>query len=60
MELGLGAVGEQYLVALGAVSGGMVIYKRTDGGRALEEVARNSSAVARTTLVMQEVERDGW
>ncbi|KAJ7336131.1 putative isomerase YbhE [Mycena albidolilacea] len=50
-----GEVGEAYLVALGAVSGGMVVYKRTEGGAALEEVARNSSAVARTTLVMQEL-----
>ncbi|KAJ7853794.1 putative isomerase YbhE [Mycena olivaceomarginata] len=58
MELGVGEVGEvgeAYLVALGAVSGGMVVDKRTEGGAALEEVARNSSAVARTTLVMQEL-----
>jgi len=53
MELGIGEVGESYLVALGAVSGGMVVYKRTEGGAALEEVARNSSAVARTSLVMR-------
>ncbi|KAJ7756057.1 putative isomerase YbhE [Mycena maculata] len=52
MELGRGEAGEEYLVALGAVSGGMVVYKRTEGGAVLEEVARNSSAVARTTLVM--------
>ncbi|KAJ7192407.1 Lactonase, 7-bladed beta-propeller-domain-containing protein [Mycena pura] len=51
MEIGPGDVGEQYLVALGAVSGGMVVYKRKDGGAALEEVARNASAVPRTTLV---------
>ncbi|KAJ7852583.1 Lactonase, 7-bladed beta-propeller-domain-containing protein [Mycena leptocephala] len=55
MALGLGAVGEEYLVALGAVSGGMVVYKRTEGGAALEEVARNSSAVARTSLVMRQL-----
>ncbi|KAJ6596340.1 Lactonase, 7-bladed beta-propeller-domain-containing protein [Mycena vulgaris] len=60
MELGIGAVGEGYLVALGAVSGGMVVYKRTEGGTALEEVARNSSAVARTTLVMLEVDGKHW
>lgn len=54
MELGVGEAGEEYLVALGALSGGMVVYKRTEGGAALEEVARNSSAVARTTLVMLE------
>lgn len=59
MKLGVGEVGEGYLVALGAVSGGMVIYKRTvDGG--LEEVARNSSAVARTTLVMLELQGKYW
>ncbi|KAF7292658.1 Isomerase YbhE [Mycena indigotica] len=52
MELGLGPTGEEYLVALGAVSGGMVIFKRVDGGRNLVEVARNSSAVPRTTVVM--------
>ncbi|KAJ6615216.1 Lactonase, 7-bladed beta-propeller-domain-containing protein [Mycena sp. CBHHK59/15] len=48
--LGVGPEGEEYLVALGAVSGGIVVYKRTDGGASLEEVARNSTAVARTTL----------
>ncbi|KAJ7635685.1 Lactonase, 7-bladed beta-propeller-domain-containing protein, partial [Mycena polygramma] len=53
MALGVGGVGEEYVVAMGAVSGGMVIYKRTDGGRALEEVARNSSAVPRTSAVMR-------
>ncbi|KAJ7934683.1 hypothetical protein B0H13DRAFT_1527625, partial [Mycena leptocephala] len=52
MELGVGDEGEEYLVALGAVSGGMVIYQRTPGGAALEEVARNSSAAARTKTVM--------
>ncbi|KAF7373083.1 Isomerase YbhE [Mycena sanguinolenta] len=55
MELGLGEVGESYLVAMGAVSGGMVIYKRTDGGKDLVEVARNSSAVPRTSAVMRAV-----
>ncbi|KAF7354367.1 Isomerase YbhE [Mycena venus] len=55
MEFGIGPVGEEYLVALGAVSGGMVVYKRTDGGADLVEVARNASAVARTTLVMREL-----
>ena len=49
MELGIGEVGESYLVAMGAVSGGMVIYKRTD----LVEVARNSSAVPRTSTVVR-------
>ncbi|KAJ7214925.1 Lactonase, 7-bladed beta-propeller-domain-containing protein [Mycena pura] len=52
MALGAGEAGEAYLVALGAVSGGMVVYKRTEGGYNLEEVARNASAVPRTTLVM--------
>ncbi|KAF8142704.1 Lactonase, 7-bladed beta-propeller-domain-containing protein [Mycena galopus ATCC 62051] len=55
MNLGVGDVGEEYLVALGAVSGGMVVYQRTEGGAALVEVARNSSAVPRTSLVMREV-----
>ncbi|KAJ7618292.1 Lactonase, 7-bladed beta-propeller-domain-containing protein [Mycena polygramma] len=41
---GVGNVGEEYVVAMGA---------RTDGGRALEEVARNSSAVPRTSAVMR-------
>ncbi|KAF8160257.1 Lactonase, 7-bladed beta-propeller-domain-containing protein [Mycena galopus ATCC 62051] len=57
MNLGLGDIGEEYLVALGAVSGGMVVYKRTAGGADLVEVARNSSAVPRTSLVMREVAR---
>jgi hypothetical protein len=52
MALGLGDAGEAYLVALGAVSGGMVVYQRTEGGAALLEVACNASAVGRTTLVM--------
>jgi hypothetical protein len=52
MELGLGDEGEAYLVALGAVSGGMAVYQRTQGGAALQEIARNVSAVAGTTLVM--------
>ncbi|KAJ6471425.1 hypothetical protein C8R45DRAFT_1165115 [Mycena sanguinolenta] len=53
MELRIGEVGETYLVAMGAVSGGMVIYKRTDGGKDLVEVARNSSAVPRTSALMR-------
>ncbi|KAJ7903154.1 hypothetical protein B0H13DRAFT_752702 [Mycena leptocephala] len=52
MELGLGDDGEAYLVALGAVSGGMAVYECTQGGAALQEIARNASAVAGTTLVM--------
>ncbi|KAF7328576.1 Isomerase YbhE [Mycena venus] len=52
MALGLGDAGEAYLVALGAVSGGMVVYERTEGGAGLLEVAGSASAVARTTLVM--------
>ncbi|KAK6984951.1 isomerase YbhE [Favolaschia claudopus] len=44
MEFGLGPVGEEYLVALGA---------RTAGGADLVEVARNSSAIARTSLIMR-------
>ncbi|KAF7319202.1 Isomerase YbhE [Mycena chlorophos] len=51
LNLGAGDVGQDYIIALGATSGGMVIYRRTDGGRTLTEVARNSSAVARTSVV---------
>ena len=44
--------GEAYLVAAGfAGSGGVVVYKRTDGGRALEEVARNKDVLTRTSFV---------
>ncbi|KAF8920853.1 Lactonase, 7-bladed beta-propeller-domain-containing protein [Mucidula mucida] len=45
-----GGENDAYLVALGAVSGGMVVYERL--GDDLVEVARNSSAVARTTAVV--------
>ncbi|KAJ7441084.1 putative isomerase YbhE [Mycena latifolia] len=60
MVVGIGEEGEAYLVAMGAVSGGMVVYKRTAGGAALEEVARNSSAVPRTTAVMLELGANKW
>ncbi|KAJ7636470.1 putative isomerase YbhE [Roridomyces roridus] len=56
MEFGVGEEGAEFLVALGAVSGGMVVYKRTEGGKQLEEVARNSTAVTRSSLVMFKLE----
>jgi hypothetical protein len=52
IALGLGKEGESYIVAMGAVSGGIVIYRRIEGGAGLVEVVRNSTAVARTTAVM--------
>ncbi|KAJ7810470.1 hypothetical protein B0H13DRAFT_2243446 [Mycena leptocephala] len=60
MEIGPGDAGEEYLIALGAVSGGMVVYKRTEGGAALEKVAHNATAVPRTTLVFVEHTEKGW
>jgi len=42
--------GEAYLVASGfAGTGGVVVYKRTAGGRALEEVARNKDSIGRVS-----------
>ena len=44
--------GSAYLVAAGvAGSGGVVVFKRTDGGRGLEEVARNTDVLTRSTFV---------
>lgn len=41
-----------YLVAAGvAGNGGVVVFKRTDGGRGLEEVARNTDVPTRSTFV---------
>ncbi|KAJ7225180.1 putative isomerase YbhE [Mycena rebaudengoi] len=60
MEIGPGDTGEEYLIALGAVSGGMVVYKRTEGGAALEAIARNATAVPRTTLVFVKHTEKGW
>ncbi|KAF8180739.1 hypothetical protein K438DRAFT_1976552 [Mycena galopus ATCC 62051] len=52
-----GTPDEGYLVALGAVSGGMVVYKRVGGGADfnLAEVEWNASAVPSTGVVMREV-----
>ena len=44
--------GEKYLVALGAQSGGMVVFERVDGGRGLKEVARDDTVEPRSTLLM--------
>lgn len=44
--------GEKYIVALGAQSGGMVVFERVDGGRGLKEVARDDTVVPRSTLLM--------
>ncbi|KAL0958790.1 hypothetical protein HGRIS_014111 [Hohenbuehelia grisea] len=44
--------GEQFLVAGGVAGGaGVVVYKRTDGGRDLVEVARNYNVPTRTSFV---------
>ncbi|KIM76833.1 hypothetical protein PILCRDRAFT_826047 [Piloderma croceum F 1598] len=44
--------GEAYLVASGfAGTGGVVVYERTAGGRALKEVARNKDVLTRTSFV---------
>lgn len=53
MEFGPASVGgEEFLVASGvAGTGGVVIYRRTDGGRNLVEVARNSDIPTRTSFV---------
>lgn len=42
---------EQYLVAGGGVSGGVKVYKWTDGGKGLEEVASNKEVDTRTNFV---------
>jgi len=44
--------GDEYLVASGVVgTGGVVIFKRTNGGRNLVEVARNRQIATRTSFV---------
>jgi NAD(P)H-hydrate repair Nnr-like enzyme with NAD(P)H-hydrate epimerase domain len=52
MEVGRGENGgDVYLIAGGvAGSGGVVIFKRTQGGRGLEEVARNKDVLTRSTF----------
>lgn len=42
---------EQYLVAGGGLSGGVKVYKRTEGGKCLVEVASNSEVDTRTNFV---------
>jgi 6-phosphogluconolactonase (cycloisomerase 2 family) len=53
MEFGLATNGgDEYLIAGGcAGSGGVVIFRRTDGGRGLEEVVRNTDVPTRTSFV---------
>lgn len=53
MEFGLETNGgDEYLVAAGSSgSGGVIILKRTDGGRGLEELARNTDVATRTSFV---------
>lgn len=49
----LGGPNGEYLAAAGQNSGGVVLYRRTDGGRSLTEVARNANGVNQpTTLVI--------
>ena len=44
--------GEAYLVAGGVVgTGGVVVFKRTNGGMGLMEVARNTDVPTRSTFV---------
>lgn len=50
-----GAVGsgaEEYLVATGAQSGGVAVYKRVDGGADLELVVRDDTVVPRSTVLL--------
>ncbi|KAF8217825.1 Lactonase, 7-bladed beta-propeller-domain-containing protein [Mycena galopus ATCC 62051] len=53
----LGAADDEYLIA-GGVAGtaGVVVYKRVDGGRALEEVVRNTDIPTRTSFVWKELQ----
>lgn len=44
--------GEEYLVAVGANSGGLVVFKRVDGGRNLVKVVGDPTVVPRTTLLV--------
>jgi hypothetical protein len=43
--------GDEFLIAGGNVAGGVVVYRRVDGGRDLEEVARNTDIDSRTSFV---------
>jgi hypothetical protein len=43
--------GDEFLVAGANVDGGVVVFKRTDGGRNLSEVARNTDIANRTSFV---------
>ncbi|KAF9044259.1 Lactonase, 7-bladed beta-propeller-domain-containing protein [Panaeolus papilionaceus] len=42
--------GDEFLIAGGNVAGGVVVYQRVDGGRDLEEVARNTDIASRTSF----------
>ncbi|KAJ7282251.1 Lactonase, 7-bladed beta-propeller-domain-containing protein [Mycena rebaudengoi] len=52
-----GAADDEYLIA-GGVAGtaGVVVYRRADGGRALEEVVRNTDVPTRTSFVWKELQ----
>ncbi|KAJ7725742.1 Lactonase, 7-bladed beta-propeller-domain-containing protein [Mycena olivaceomarginata] len=52
-----GAADDEYLIA-GGVAGtaGVVVYRRADGGRALEEVVRNTDIPRRTSFVWKELQ----
>lgn len=43
--------GDEFLVAGANVDGGVAVFKRTDGGRNLSEVARNTDIPSRTSFV---------
>jgi hypothetical protein len=44
--------GDEFLVASGNIGeGGVVVFKRVDGGKSLVEVARNTEALTRSTFV---------
>lgn len=43
--------GDEFLVAGANVEGGVVVYRRVDGGKGLEEVVRNSELENRTSFV---------
>lgn len=43
--------GDEFLVAGANVDGGVVVFQRTDGGRKLTEVARNTDIPSRTSFV---------
>ena len=43
--------GDEFLVAGANVDGGVVVFQRTDGGRNLSEVARNTEIANRTSFV---------